>query len=188
MPGILNSAQPQRAPEPPQQTPETAPQQGAQQGDTQQVFDKLVKNALRILSDEKTVTTLSERLRNTPDAVAEVGTISLEILKRLEQSSQGKVQITAGAIVNGLNVIVGAVIDIAQASGAEKFTEEERYQAYVWALGNYISEAVERNEISKEDLAKLGESVKQQSPEVNDKGVKQLTPVNKPREVADGKA
>ena len=126
----------------------------------QEAFDKFVINGLKILHSSEVTDNIINRVVNAPDKVDAIGEISLDIINRLEQSAgQNNFQVTANTVLNGANVIVGEVINIAEAAGAETLNDEQKYQAFSWTISNYINNAVKTGRISKEQLVQLGQKM-----------------------------
>ena len=126
----------------------------------QEAFDKFTINALKILHTPETTDRIISSIKAKPDIIEAIGEQSLNVVRRLEESASGnKFNVKANTVLNGLNVIVGEVINIIEATGVPKLEDEQKYQAYSWAVSNYINEAVKTGRISKEELVKLGEQM-----------------------------
>jgi len=171
--GILQEQtqqQPQQAPmpqQPPQQAPMPQQPQGMmaqqQQGPQQEVpaqeaHDKFVINGMKILHSPEVSDKIINRIKGSDDTVKVVGESAIDIVMRLEQSAgENQFPITANTIVNGLNAIVGEVITLAEAAGASPLSDEQKYQAYSWALGKYLDQGVKSGKITQEQLVQLGQ-------------------------------
>jgi len=142
---------------------EESPQQGGQKMDDQTAFDKFVINAMNILHTSKTAEVIIDWIKKSSDTVQAVGDAALDVVKRLEASAeQNKVPITANTIVNGLNVIVGEIVNICEAAGANPLDEEQKYQAYSWAISKYLDDSVKSGKITKDDLVRVTQMIEQQ--------------------------
>jgi len=139
------------------------PQQPVGQApDAQDSFDKFVINGLKILHTPDVTENIVQRVQSNQDKIEAIGEASLDIVGRLESSADEKgFPVTANTILNGMNVIVGEVINIAESSGMEPLNEEQKYQAFSWTISNYLNNSVESGKISKEELIQIGEQMKQ---------------------------
>lgn len=155
MRGLLNQQQPQRQMEQPQPGP-------PQQQDPQEAFDKLVINALKILHDPVVAEKNIARIKKDPDTVAGVGDVAIDVLNRLIDSArESGIAFDLPVIANGLNVIVGEIINICEAAGANPLNEEQRYQAFSWAMSKFLDSAVKAGEIAPEELAQMAQEMEQ---------------------------
>ena len=161
---LLNPNQQQAPQAPTEQQPQQqqAPmeQQGQGQGeeiDQQKAFDKFMVNALKILHTPETTDKILARISKNPESIDAVGETALDIVKRLQTSAvENNFPINANTVMNGLNVIIGEIIEIAEAAGVAEFDVEQKYQAFSWAVSNYIDQAVKTGLISKQELIQLG--------------------------------
>ena len=142
----------------PEQTKEMPPEQTA--GNDQEMFDKLAINALKIIHSEEVTDSTIKRIQGAKDKVDIIGEISLDIMNRLENSAgQNDLTLNANTVSNGLNVIVGEIINLAEAAGVQTLNEEQKYQAFSWAFSNYIDQAVKSGKISEEELIGSGQKL-----------------------------
>lgn len=130
--------------------------------DNQERFDKYVVNALNILHDEKVTPGIVQRMQSG-DPVDAIGDVAVDIANRLDATAaeQG-FEMTANTIINGMNVMVGELCEIAEAAGLEKLSDEQKYQAYSYALSRYLDEAVKMGKITPEELQQLRQGMEQQ--------------------------
>jgi hypothetical protein len=120
-------------------------------------LNKYIENAMKIVHDPKVSDEIIGDIQAAEDPVDAVGESAVEIADRMWVSAQeGGFEIDVDIMSHGLNVIVGEVIDVAEAAGTEKFTEDERFQAYSWALSQGIDRAVKTGKISEEELTQMG--------------------------------
>lgn len=123
--------------------------------DLQGKFDQYVINALNIIHDEKVTPGLIQRMQ-AGDPVNAIGDIAVDIAERLDATAEEKqFELKANTIINGLNVVVGELSELAEAAGIEPLDPEEKYQAYSYALGRYLEDAVEQGKISPEELQQM---------------------------------
>lgn len=153
-------------PDPTQQTaqqPAQQPEQQKKQGkfNAQDAFDKFVINGLQILHDEKISASIIKRVKTAKNKVDAVGEAAIDIIGKLESSAQGQFEIRANTVINGANVIVGEIINIAEAAGMPKLAKEQRYQAYAWAAANYIDRAIKSGRVSKDQLKQVATKLAQ---------------------------
>jgi hypothetical protein len=153
MPGLLNPGQQQQ---PMQQQPGQQMQQPGQQKSAQERFDKFVTNALKILNDPQVTDGIIKKIQSAQDPVDAIGEAALDIVVRLEQSAESnQYPTTANTIFNGMNVIVGAIVKMAEAAGMGPFNDEQKFQAWAWAVAKYLSIAVQQGKITQEQLQML---------------------------------
>lgn len=132
------------------------------QPNAQQAFDKFVMNGLKILHTPEVADGVIQRVQSNPDKIEAIGISALDVAQRLETSaSQSGFQTTANTVLHGLNVIVGEVINIAEAAGLPPLEDEQKFQAFSWAISNYISNGVKAGKITKEGLVRLGQTLSQ---------------------------
>ena len=115
--------------------------------------------------NEQTTNTILQRIQASEDKTDALGEVGLDIIKRLEESAiQNQFEIPLAAGLNGLNVIIGEIADVSEASGVAVFDKEQQYQAFSWAISNYIDQAVKSGKMTKEELIQAGEEI-QHTPE-----------------------
>jgi len=154
--GILDQAQ--QIQEQPSQPMQGNQMQQKQQRSSQDVFDKFIINAMKIIHTPEVIQGLIDKIKNNPDTVDGVGEAAFDIVMRLENSAEeNQVPLTARVMINAMNVIVGELIAIIEASGAKKLSQEQRYQAVSYAISKYLDFAVKSGKISKEDLIRATE-------------------------------
>lgn len=173
MPGLLAQGQmPQGQAAPQGQMPPEPMPQGQQdkpmmekpatQTTDQEAFDKFVINGLKILHEPQMTDKIAQAVSRAEDPVDTIGDVSLMVVERLEASAvDEKFNMNASAVINGMNAIVGEVINIAEATGIQPLTEDQKFQAFSWTLSNYLGNAVDRGDLKKEDLVSLGEQMAQ---------------------------
>lgn len=145
--------------------------------DLQGKFDQYVINALNVIHDEKVTPGLVERMK-AGDPVNAIGDIAVDIAERLDATAEEKqYELKANTIMNGLNVIVGELSELAEAAGIEPLDPEEKYQAYSYALSRYLSDAVEQGKISPQDLQQMKQML-----EAEEQGQKPQQPISQPQQ------
>ena len=134
-----------------------APTQGSQGSMNMEVLNKYIKNAVKIIHSPKVSDNIIDTVKKSPDVVDAVGEMSVEVANRLNDSaSQAQVPFDESIMAHGLNVIVGEVAKVVDAAGIAELTDEQKFQAYSWALSNGIDKAVKTGQISPEQLKQLG--------------------------------
>jgi len=147
--------------------------------DYQEAFDKFTVNALNIIHEGKISKSIVDRLKNSDDTVEAIGDVALDITKRIEGGAEGKgMNISANTIVNGLNVVVGELANLAESAGANPLDPEQKYQAYSWALSRYMEDAVSSGKITPQELQQMKASLEQD--EVNEMRSKGQMPEETP--------
>jgi len=128
----------------------------------QDAYDKFVINGLEILHNPETTDSIIKQVETNPDTIEGIGEAALNIVNRLEEGAyENKFDFTANTVLNGLNVFVGEVISIIEATGEPPIEDEQKFQAFSWAMSNYISNAVRLGKVSKEELSQLSQELGQ---------------------------
>ena len=128
--------------------------------DPQEAFDKLSINALKLIHEDKLSNGFIKRIKSTDDTTAAIGETAVEIIMKIEGSAkQNQIEFELEVIVNGLNMIVGELINICEAAGAAPLDEEQRYQAFAWALSKYLDYAVKAGKITQEQLIEMTQEI-----------------------------
>ena len=152
-PPMGQQAQPMR----PQQKP---PQQ--KQGGNQEDFDKFVGDAIEILHNPKTSDMMVKKLSQAKSKVEEIGNMAIKILKGVELKAQkAGIQVNAKVAIQGLNIIVGEIITIAETAGMDKTADEQKYEAFSFALSRYLKAAFKEGKFTKEELVKVAQEMSQ---------------------------
>jgi hypothetical protein len=121
----------------------------------QEAFDRFTISALKIIHDKKITTGLIEQIKNTEDTVSAIGDVAMSITDRIVSGARGKAKLSPVAIINGINVVVGELINICEAAGANKLSQEQRYQSFSWALSGYFQSAINSGDITEQDLKSI---------------------------------
>lgn len=130
--------------------------------DLQGKFDQYVINALNIIHEKKVTKGIIQRVKDD-DPVNAIGDIAVDIAERIDSSAdEKKVSLKANTIINGLNVIVGELAELAEAAGIEPLDDEEKYQAYSYALSRYLADAVDRGKITPQGLQQMQQMIEQE--------------------------
>ena len=126
----------------------------------QDSYDKFVIEGLKILHDDKAMHSIIKSVMSSENKIDAIGESALVVVKKLESSKVGNTfKITANTIVNGLNVIVGEIVNMAESAGLQKLDKEQKYQAFSWAWSNYLKQAVKSGKITQEELQKAGQNM-----------------------------
>lgn len=139
--------------------PEAMPGQGAseQGGAEMSVLNKYIKNAVKIIHDPKVSDNIIDTVSKAPDPVDAVGEMSVEVSNRINDSAeQAQVPFDETVMAHGLNVVVGEVAGVVEAAGVAKLSDEQKYQAYSWALSTGIDNMVRSGKLPPEELKSLG--------------------------------
>jgi len=166
MAGILNQSPqaPQQAPQPPGQQPQAQPGQQANPG-AEQTADMFLANGLNMIHDKKFADGFVGKIVNSDDPLTEIAKSTLLIVDRIEGSmkNSGK-ELPLEYLAQVANVLMGEIIQVAELSGLEPLSDEDKYGAYSLAVSMYIDSASKSGKIPPEELQKLSEQA-QQTPE-----------------------
>lgn len=134
--------------------------QNAADPELQDAFDQFVINGLKILYAPDVAAGIVKRVKANPDTIAAIGDATLDIVARLEKSASKEAkEPVAHTVVNGLNVIMGEIINIVEAAGMQPLEDEQKYQAFSWVVAKYISDAVRTGRVTKEELVDIGTQI-----------------------------
>lgn len=167
-PGLMQQAPPSAQPtpgQPPGQMPPEpqgqpmAPQGGKiNTGFDQKEFDIFVSNGIKMIHTENISDRVISAVADSKNPVQAIADVTLNIVGRLEQSAAAKGKnLSLITLAYGANILMGEVINMAEAAGMKKLTKPEKYQAMSLATGKYLDNAVKTGKITKEELAQLGE-------------------------------
>ena len=158
----------------PSDTTEQMPPDQAQEGSAQDAFDKFVIEAMKIIHTPKVTNSLIKRMKSSTDTVEAIGSIAIDIVTRLDNSAnESGFPLTANAVLNGINVIIGELINIAVAAGAKQLSDEQKYQAFSWAIAKYFEGAIKSGKMTPEQM-------KQVLSKINPEAMKQLPQAQPP--------
>lgn len=116
----------------------------------QDEFDQFVINGLNMIHDDKVSKQLLKTMQESPDTVDAIGNAAFAVVKKLSMARKKKVM--ASTMINGLNVVVGELINIAEAAGANPLNDEQRYQAFSLAYSKVLDDAVRSGDIKPHEL------------------------------------
>lgn len=131
----------------------------------QEQFDIFVANGMNIIHDEKVSNDLLNRILkgNPVQAIAEA---TVDMVTRLSDSAaENNMALTNETLVHGSNILMGEIINMAEAAGMQKLTEEQRTQSYQLATSMFLDNSVKSGKITQEQLVQLGEETKKANPE-----------------------
>lgn len=131
----------------------------------QEECDIFVTNGIQIIHDEKVSNNLIQQIKANKDPIEGIAQATLSIVERLEESAaQSGMKISDAAKIHGSNQLMGEIITLAEAAGMQPLNEEQRYQAFSFAISKYIDNAVRSGKMTKEQLGQMSLEA-QQSPE-----------------------
>lgn len=119
----------------------------------QEEFDQFVINSLNIVHNKKTTPKILKSLKSNPDTVDAVADMAVILTNRLLGAK--KKPISGAAFIQGINVMVGELITLAESAGANPLNEEQRYQAYSSAISQVLNEAVSSKKMKPQDLERI---------------------------------
>lgn len=166
-PGLLEQPMPPQQgapPAPPAEAPPGAgatavPEEKALLGNqlNQEELDIFVANGLKLVHDPKVSDTLITSITKAQDPVKAIADATLNVVGRLEQSSQqaGK-KLSLTTLAYGANYVMGEIITVAEAAGLEKMDDQTKYHAYSLAVAKYLDTAVKTGKMTKEEVVALG--------------------------------
>jgi len=158
----------------PQQPTEQMPPEPSKGGSAQDLFDKFVIAAMKIIHTPEVTNSLIKRMKSSTDTVEAIGSIAIDIVTRLDNSANDSGEpYTANAVLNGINVIIGELINIAIAAGAKPLSDEQKYQAFSWAMAKYFESAIKSGKVTPEQM-------KQVLTKINPEAMKQLPQAQPP--------
>ena len=106
--------------------------------------DIFVINGINIIYNQETSKNMVAQLGNSQDPVEDIANITLRVVNTLETAAKkNKIKIDEGVLVGGANVLMGEIVALAEASGMEPFSDEQKQQAFALATSKYINYAVE---------------------------------------------
>lgn len=112
-------------------------------------FDMFVANGMKAIHGEKTRDTFLNRIKSAKNPVEAVVDATLLLVKRLEAQREFDDLV----LLDGSNILMGQLIEVAEAAGVHKFTDDERQIAYAAAIERYTKEGLAKGKYKKEDLA-----------------------------------
>ena len=135
--------------------------QGGVRGQSDAV-DMFLANGIRIIHDKKISDGFIKKVVKSTDPVKDIADLTLQVIDRLERSAGKKgVTVPTGELAQAVNILMGEIIDMAEMSGLEKLSEDDRYRAYSLAAGKYLAAAVKSGKISKEQLQEMSVQAQQ---------------------------
>ena len=167
MPGLLEQAmgqppvtQPQQSlPGSPPGQPPPGPPPGQPAGEfDQKELDIFIANGMKMIHSEKISDGIIARVTKAKNPVAALADVVLNIVARLEQSSEaaGK-KLSFTTLAYGANVLMGEVIASAEAAGMKKLDNKAKYEAMSLAVSKYLDNALKTGKMTKEELIQLGQ-------------------------------
>ena len=125
----------------------------AEPGVDSEEMDIFIANGMKIIHTPNVSDALIEKIVKSETPEKELAEATLLIVSRIEKSAEsaGK-ELSLGTISNGGNVLMGELINLAEAAGMKKMSEEDKYKAFTFAVSKYIDEAVKSGKMTKEQL------------------------------------
>lgn len=141
--GLLGSAAPAPTAQPPQQTPQASDKDKAD-------FQQFVAQGMKLLHAPETRDGMLNRLKqgNPIQAIAEV---TLTIVDKLESVAQ----VSDIVKLDGANVLMREVAELAEAAGVKSLTDEEKAQAFSLALEMYVMKGMKNGTMKPEELQQV---------------------------------
>lgn len=163
-------AQTGMSPGPQVQTPAPEAQQGMsvvpekqkELKDADNVLDQFVGNAVKVIHTPKVTDSILRAVKSYQDPVDGVGEESVKIAGKVsEGATASRLPLSVEIVAHGMNAIVGEVATLASASGVVDLNDEQKYQAYSFALSKYLSYALKKGDISEESIIQIGKAAAQ---------------------------
>ena len=130
-------------------------------------FNMFVTNGLNIIHEEQVTNDILNRILKSGDPIQAIAEATVDIVTRLYDSAKKNgVEIYRDVLIHGANVLMGEIINMAEAAGMQKLSDEQKTQAFQIATSMFIDQSVKTGRISKEELAGMGKEVVQNQPEM----------------------
>lgn len=135
----------------PMQAPQ-APENGQVSDQDKADFQQFIAQGMKVLHAPETRDAMLKRLTqgNPIQAIAEV---TLTIVQKLE----GAAQVSDIVKLDGANVIMREVAELAEAAGVKKLTDEEKSTAFSLALEMYVMQGVKSGKMNPEELQQVAQ-------------------------------
>jgi len=117
---------------------------------------------MRTIHTPQVTDNILKTIQVAPDKVDAVGDESANLLDRMSSSAGlAKTKLPADVVSHGMNTIVGEIIKITELAQVAKFDKDQRYQAYSWAMSNFLDRSLKKGNITEQDLKNLGDQAMQ---------------------------
>ena len=160
--GLLERGMPPEQPAPEMQAPVAEPTQDqAPDPKVQEHLDMFLANGINMIHDDKMDDTI-KGIVDSEDPVTAISNMTLMIVSRLEGDMERRnIELPLEYVGAAADSLMGEIIQVAEMSGLEPLTDEEKYTAYSIAVSKYIDQAVKEGKITTEQLQRMAEQAKQ---------------------------
>ena len=124
-----------------------------------------IANGLRLIHDRKISDNFIKKIVNSDDPVEAIADATLMVVDKVEQeATKSGVKLPDGNLAQIGNIFMGEIITIAESSGMDKLSNEDKYRAYSIAVSKHIDTSVKSGKITPDQLQKMSQQA-EQSPE-----------------------
>jgi hypothetical protein len=134
-------------------------------------YEKFVVSAQKLIHSEKSRDVVLERIgKSEQGPINDIASLALTIIDRIDLQTvkeEGK-KIDDAVKIQGANMVVGELIDIAEISGKiPKMTDDEKAVTYSYAVQKYTDRMIANGETTKQKLQLQMKQVVNDSPDIN---------------------
>lgn len=128
-------------------------------------MDLFVANGMKLIHTQKISDAIVKQMKSAGNPVTAISGLTLNIVSQLEASAKaaGK-KLSLTVLAYGANILMGEVINLAEAAGMKPISDEDKYQAFSLTVARYLDAAVKSGQMTKEEVMQLGKQM-ESSPE-----------------------
>jgi len=162
-PGLMNQApQAPTAPQGGMPPAEMPPGEEQLAPEDQEAIELFLSHGINMIHKPKISKGFITRIESSDDNIAEIADITLDIVERLESDAESNgVNLKQEHLGEVANVLMGEIMNIAEASGMEKLSDEQRGECFSLAVSQYMARAQKSGKMSDEQITQNGEAAKQ---------------------------
>jgi len=129
---------------------------------TQEQMDIFISNGMMMIHNSKVSDSILSKILKEQDKIKAIAEAMVLIINHLvDSAAQNGQALTNEVLVFGSNFLLGELISLAEAAGMQKLSDEQKTEVLQRGVGMFIDDAVKQGRITKDQLAALGEQVKQ---------------------------
>jgi len=128
----------------------------------QEEMDTFIANGFKLIHNPKVSDGFIKRIVDSPDPAQAIADSTLEVVNRIKESAKGiGKKLSLATLAQGGNVLMGEIITVAETAGMPPLDDETKYKAFSLAIGEYLQQAIQTGEMTKEEVMKLAAEAKQ---------------------------
>ena len=123
--------------------------------ETKRQFELFVVNGQRVIEQRKDLLLNQISVQDPMEGIAQA---TFVIIKRIEDAGlKAGTQLDPTAIAFAANVLMGTLMQMYEEKSGQKLTDEQRYQAFSYAVSLYLDDAIKTGRITKDEMLQMSD-------------------------------